>query len=113
MTRFVAGGDPGARNRFGNRGTAGGRFMVALRLAASAASAPLRAYLRSRSRRRALENFGAVDMHTLEDIGLLRTHLAALSVSEDNDNNPHAVVPPALIAACRVSGGAAPVCASL
>ncbi len=112
MARFVAGGDPGARNRFGSRGTAGGRFGSALRLAARSASAPLRAYARSRSRRRALDNFGAVDMHTLEDIGLLRTHLAALIVSEDNDNNPHAVVRPALIAACRVSGAPAAMCAN-
>lgn len=112
MTRFVAGGDPRARNSFRNRGTAGARLGSALRLAARTASAPLRAYLRSRSRRRALDNFGAVDMHTLEDIGLLRMHLAALSVSEDNDNNPHAKVPPSLVAACRVSGGLAPVCAS-
>ena len=91
MTRFVAGGDPRSRNKLRNSGPAGTRILTALRLVARTASAPLRAYLRLRLRRRVVENFGSVDMHTLEDIGLLRMHLAALSVSEDNDNQPDAV----------------------
>lgn len=68
--------------------------------------APLRAYLRSRSRKRASAQFGAVDLHTLEDIGLLRTHITAACVSEDNDNDPNAVARPVS------SGGSAPKFAS-
>jgi hypothetical protein len=33
-----------------------------------------------------------VDLHTLEDMGLLRTHVTAACVAEDNDNDPHAAV---------------------
>ena len=52
--------------------------------------APLRAYARSRSQARAFENFSGVNMHTLEDIGLLPTHLVAVCANGDNDNNPAA-----------------------
>ena len=87
-------------NRLGNTRSAAARLKAAFRLAAGLLSGPLRAYLRSRSQKRAVAQFAAVDMHTLEDIGLLRTHLAALSVSEDNDNNPSAASP---VAGCCAS----------
>ncbi len=93
MTCFVAGDGPGAGNTLRN-GTARARFIAALCLAVGTACAPLRAYLRSRLRKRVSAQFSAVDLHTLEDIGLLRTHLTAICVSEDNDNNPDAVVRP-------------------
>ena len=102
MTCFVAGDGPGAQNRLRNGGTAGGRFMAALCLAARTAYAPLRAYLRARSRRRAFAQFAAVDLHTLEDIGLLRTHVTAAWASEDNDNNPYAVARP--LSSCTFHG---------
>lgn len=81
MTCFVAGDDAGAGDRSGNGGTTGVRFM-----------APFRAYLQSRLRKRASAQFAAVDLHTLEDIGLLRTHVTAACVGGDNDNSPVAVV---------------------
>lgn len=81
MTCFVAGDDTRAENRLGNGGTAGTRLV-----------APLRAYLRARSRKRASAQFAAVDLHTLEDMGLLRTHVTAACVTEDNDNDPHSAV---------------------
>ena len=95
MTCFVAGDDSRPRIRLGIGGTAGSRF-----------GAALRAYLRSRSRKRASAQFGAVDLHTLKDIGLLRTHIAAACVSEDNDNDRDAVARPVS------NGGSAPKYAS-
>lgn len=80
MTCFVADDGAGAGDRLGNGGTAVARFMT-----------PLRAYLQYRSRKRVAARFAAVDLHTLEDIGLLRTHFTAACVSGDNDNNPDAV----------------------
>lgn len=90
----TGGGCRGFGNSMENNKTAVARLLAGVCAAIWAAGAPLRGYLRARSRMRAAVQFDAVDLHTLEDIGLLRTHLTAAWVSEDNDNrrNPPSVV---------------------
>ncbi len=65
-------------------------FGALLRAAARTGFGPLRAYVRSRSQARAAGYFAGVNMHTLEDIGLLPTHLVAVCANGDNDNDPAA-----------------------
>lgn len=83
MTCFVAGDESRPRFKRGNGGSAASRF-----------KAVLWAYGRPRARKRVAARFAALDLRTLEDIGLLRTHITAACVSEVNDNDPGAAAPP-------------------